>query len=122
MSIKIIIVDDSENFRNLIHKILQKIENFEVVGIACDGEEAIKAADSLSPDMVLLDIRMPGMDGIKTLEILKKSHPDLKVIMITNHELYEYQWVTKEKGAEGFILKKDLFRELIPHIQSLFTH
>ena len=109
MIIRTVIADDSENFRLLIEKVLERIKEVELIGLASDGEEAVAMVDSLKPDLLLLDIRMPKMDGIKTLEAIRKDHPQMKVIMVTNYEMTEYHLATEEKGADGFVLKKNLF-------------
>ena len=119
MCIKLIVVDDNASFRELIRKTVQKIKNVEIVDTANDGEEALLKVRELKPDLVLLDIRMPRMDGIKTLEVIKRENPQIKVIMFTNYEIPEYRKANADKGADGFVLKKELFRELVPMIEEL---
>ncbi|MFQ6609747.1 MAG: response regulator transcription factor [Fidelibacterota bacterium] len=119
MCYKIIVVDDNDSFRELIRKTVQKIKHVEIAATAGNGEEAVPKVRELKPDLVLLDIRMPGMDGIKTLEVIKRENPQIKVIMFTNYEMPEYRKATSEKGADGFVLKKELFRELVPMIEKL---
>ncbi len=103
--IKILLVDDHLLVRQGIKKILELEEDFQVVGEAANGEEALQILNEQNPDIVLLDINMPGLNGIETLKQIKAKNEGQKVIMLTFHEEREYLVETINLGAEGYILK-----------------
>lgn len=103
--IKVAIVDDHALIREGIKKLLELEEGLEIVFLAGDGEEAISMLDKHMPDIILLDINMPNMNGIDTLRVLKEQFSEIKVIMLTIHEDAQYLIETINIGAEGYVLK-----------------
>lgn len=103
--INVMIVDDHELIRQGLQKILEIEDDISVVGVAEDGESAIKLASSLNPDVMLLDINMKGMGGIKALKRIKEMGLKVKVIMLTIHSDREYLMETVNLGASGYVLK-----------------
>ncbi|GAU77384.1 response regulator transcription factor [Fusibacter sp. 3D3] len=103
--IKVAIVDDHALIREGIKKLLELEESLEIVFLAGDGEEAIAMLDKHMPDVILLDINMPNLNGIDTLRILKDQFSEIKVIMLTIHEDAQYLIETINIGAEGYVLK-----------------
>ena len=102
---KVLIADDQELVRTGFAMILGAAEDLEVVGQAADGEEAVRAARRLRPDVILMDVRMPGLDGIEaTRRILAEPDPP-KVLMLTTFDLDEHVYGALEAGASGFLLK-----------------
>jgi len=101
---KILIVDDAAFMRGTL-KHIAEIDQQEVVGMAKEGEEALKLYKELKPDLVLLDILMKGMDGISTLKAIKKEDPEAKVIMVTALGQEEKQAEARKLGASGYIRK-----------------
>jgi two-component system, NarL family, response regulator NreC len=117
MTIRILIADDHGLIRAGLRSILEDEPAIEVVGEALDGDEAILLASRHSPDIILLDIAMPGMDGIETTRRLKVVLPDIRIIILT---VYEDESLLKEAikaGAVGYIIKRALEDELIQAIQ-----
>jgi DNA-binding NarL/FixJ family response regulator len=102
--IRVLLVDDHKLMREGIRRLLEMDEGIEVVGEAETGEEALAVARKVSPEVVLMDIRMPGMDGIQTMRRLKQARPHVDVIMLTS---YAEGYVTEaiEAGASGYLLK-----------------
>lgn len=104
-SIRILIVDDHTLLRSGIKLALQRYEGFEVVGEAGDGLEGIKRAKQLKPDVVLLDLHMPGTNGLEALRVLVEDVPETQVIMLTVSEDAEDLLETLRAGARGYLLK-----------------
>jgi DNA-binding NarL/FixJ family response regulator len=107
MSIRLLIVDDQELVRTGFRLFLETQDDLEVVGEAGDGAEAIERARELRPDVVLMDIRMPGMDGVEATERLTAAgiEPRPRVLVLTTFDLDEYVFGALRAGAAGFLLK-----------------
>ncbi|MBF4694820.1 response regulator [Fusibacter ferrireducens] len=103
--IKVAIVDDHALIREGIKKLLELEESLEIVFLAGDGQETIELLEAHMPDVILLDINMPNLNGIDTLRILKDQFSEIKVIMLTIHEDAQYLIETINIGAEGYVLK-----------------
>lgn len=103
--IKILLIDDHTLFRSGIRSLLQRHADFQIVGEASDGVEGIKRAKQFEPDVVLLDLNMPGMSGLETLQLLLQDHPDMAVIMLTVSEEAEDLTVALQSGARGYLIK-----------------
>ncbi|SAL23261.1 response regulator protein [Caballeronia sordidicola] len=105
MTIRILLIDDHTLFRSGVHALLQRQPDFEVVGDAADGIEGIKRAKQHRPDVVLLDLNMPGLSGIETLQLLQQDLPDTAVIMLTVSEDVDELTCALREGACGYLLK-----------------
>lgn len=105
MTIRILLVDDQALMRSGLRLILEAAPDIEVVGEAADGDEAITVANRCRPDVVLLDIRMPGVDGIEATRRMTRSSDGPKVLILTTYDLDEHLWDAIEAGAGGFMLK-----------------
>jgi DNA-binding NarL/FixJ family response regulator len=101
---RVLIADDQELVRNGFRLILE-LAGVEVVGEAADGAEAVQLARSLAPDVVLMDVRMPAMDGIEATRRIVRAQPDCRVLMLTTFDLDEYVYEALRAGASGFLLK-----------------
>ncbi|EFC79221.1 response regulator transcription factor [Parafrankia sp. EUN1f] len=121
MSIRLLIVDDQELVRTGLRLILEALDDFEVVGEAGDGEEALARAEELRPDVVLLDIRMPRMDGVETTARLTGGGliPAPRVLILTTFDLDEYVFGALRAGAAGFLLKDASRERLVEAIRVL---
>lgn len=104
MTISVLIVDDQELLREGFRLILEK-SGLDVVGEASDGVEAIERARTLSPDVVLMDIRMPRLDGIEATRRIVAQQPSTRVLVLTTFDLDEYVYDAVRAGASGFVLK-----------------
>ena len=102
---RIIIADDHLVVREAIRVMLEMEPEFEVVGEASDGKRALELADQLQPDLVLMDIRMEGMDGVEATRLLRQSQPKLGVLILTGFGDDEVLLNAVEAGAQGFLLK-----------------
>lgn len=106
MSTRILIVDDQALVRAGFRLVLESQPDFEVVGEAADGEEAVATALKLRPDVVLMDVRMPRLDGLEaTRRIVESGARDCRIIMLTTFDLDEYVYSALRAGACGFLLK-----------------
>jgi DNA-binding NarL/FixJ family response regulator len=114
-----LIVDDDASFRRRVKEILACEPDIEVVGEAADGQEAILKARELRPDLVLMDVRMPGMSGVHATRQLKGEMPGLKVIILAVFDLQEYREAAMASGASGYVIKKFLLKELLPAIRGV---
>lgn len=102
---RILLVDDHALFRGGIHALLQRHEEFSVVCEAADGMEGFKQAKLLSPDIILLDLNMPGLSGLETLKMIKEAMPTTCVVMLTVSEDAEDLLAAVRAGANGYMLK-----------------
>jgi DNA-binding NarL/FixJ family response regulator len=118
--IKILIADDHAMLRYGLKQILELENDLEVIGQAGDGDEAIELAKKLLPDVILMDINMPGTDGIQAIEKLKLESHQFKIIVLTIHEDREYLLKTIHSGAVGYILKDTEPDILIKAIRTVY--
>lgn len=105
MSIKILLVDDHTLFRSGIRLILQRNPEFEIVGEASDGLEGVKRAKQLKPDVVLMDLNMPGLSGLEAMQLIVEDLPETAVLMLTVSEEAEDLTAALKSGARGYLLK-----------------
>ncbi|BAZ13674.1 two-component response regulator [Calothrix sp. NIES-4071] len=105
VKIKILLVEDDELFRLGLRIRLQQEENIEIVAEATDGETAIELVDSCQLDVVLLDIGLPGIGGVETCRIIKQSHPQLPILILTSYSEPSLLTQIIEAGAQGYCLK-----------------
>jgi DNA-binding NarL/FixJ family response regulator len=105
MSIKVMIVEDHRIFRDGLRSILKHADDIELVGEASDGESALDIAEQCKPDVVLMDVQLPGINGIETTRRLLKQHPDVKVIILTMFEETGTLVSAMRSGARGYLLK-----------------
>ncbi len=115
--IKLLIVDDQTLMRDGLKSVLSLEKDFIVIGTASNGVEAIKMIDTELPDIVLLDIRMPEMDGVTCIKNIKKMQPNIKVIMLTTFNDEEYIIEALAHGASGYFLKDIEMEKLISSIR-----
>lgn len=116
-SIRIILADDHTLVRAGIRALLEKLPGVEVVGEAGDGREAMKLVKQLGPDVVLLDITMPGLNGLDVATRIVKEYPKVRVIILSMHNNEEYYWRALKAGAAGYLLKKAATAELETALQ-----
>ena len=118
--IQVLLVDDNQIFLDSIQRFLASVKNVQVVGCAASGEEAIILAEKLNPELVLMDLAMPAMNGLQATRILKAKGHAPRIVVLTIHDSLEYQRAAKSVGADGFIAKSEFGEKLQPLIESLF--
>ena len=116
---RILIVDDHPAVREGLKAILHFHPNFDIVGEAADGLEALYFVERLQPDLVLMDLSMPRMDGMAATREIKKKMPGIKILVFTNNNSPEYQTAASNAGADGYLLKDSNSAELIQAIQDI---
>ena len=116
---KLLIVDDSAEIRKGLKRFVAELSSIELVGEAEDGISALEMIERLKPDFVTLDIRMPGLTGIMTLQEIKKKYPLTTVLMLTNFAFDHYRQICKKEGADYFFDKSHEFEQMIETLKSL---
>ena len=116
---RVLIVDDQALMREGLRTLLELDETISVVGTAANGHDALAQAQRLCPHVVLMDIRMPGMDGIAATRALKESHPHLQVLMLTTFDDDELIFAALQAGASGYVLKDTPSEQLARDLHSV---
>jgi len=119
--ISVLIVDDHEVVRRGLTSFLEVQDQLEVKGEAENGEEAIKAVQELRPDVVLMDLVMPGMDGIEAIRRMKKLVPDIRIIVFTSFAENDKVFPAIEAGVDGYLLKDTAPADLVKAIESAYA-
>ena len=119
MSVRVLIVDDDDLMRAGLKAVLSSDDSIDVIGEAGDGRSAIQQARAGRPDVVLMDVRMPDLDGISATRELLAASPEVKVAILTTFERDEYIFGALSAGASGFLLKRTKPEELIAAIHTL---
>src|SRR3954447_6070287 len=116
---RILIADDHEVVRKGLMALLQSQHDWQVCGEAGDGREAVDKAQQLKPDVVILDIGMPGLNGLKATRQILKSNPQARVLILTLHDSDQVVREVLNAGARGFLLKSDAARDLVAAVEAL---
>ena len=122
MSIKILLADDHEIFREGIHALLDKERDIEVVGGADNGKETVRLTQKLRPDVVVMDITMPDLNGIEATHQIKKKIPDTKVLCLSMHSDRKFVLEMFRAGASAYLLKNCAFKELTRAIHAVVAN
>jgi DNA-binding NarL/FixJ family response regulator len=120
-TVKIILVDDHEIVRNGIKTLLESEPDLQVLGEAHDGIEALERIGSLQPDLLIMDIHMPRMNGIEATAKVKREHPKVKILILSMHDENEYIIRSVEAGADGYLLKDSSKQEFIKGIRTVMA-
>jgi DNA-binding NarL/FixJ family response regulator len=115
----IILADDHALMRQGIRNIIESVPDLKVIGEAGDGNQLLKIIKKTTPDMVILDISMPGMRGIEAAREIKNRYPDVRILMLSMHRSEEFLAMALEAGANGYLLKEDTGDELLHAIARL---
>ena len=119
MTVRTLLVDDNKTFIAAVRNFLLMVPDIEIVGEAHDGWSAVELAKSLNPDLVLLDIVMPEMNGLEVAQALKNaSHPS-RIVFLSMHDSESYRTAARELGAFAYVGKGDFVADLIPIIDQL---
>lgn len=120
LMINVLIVDDQELIRQSLELMLSSRNQIHIVGSAKDGREAIALTRKYKPDVILMDIRMPEIDGIECIKIIKEHYKDIKIIVLTTFDDEEYIYESFKHGANGFLLKGVSVDELVHSIETVY--
>ncbi len=118
-SIRILLIDDQTTIRQALQMLLEREPGFEIVGGAADGETGIAFVERLYPDVVLVDIEMPGIDGIETTRIIKERFPDTNILILTGQDDQSCLQQALQAGAKGYLLKTTPAEDLVYAIRSV---
>lgn len=119
--IKVIIADDLGILRQGIKAVLEQDPEIEVIAEASDGAEAFRLSDELHPDVVLMDMRMPGMDGDKGTRMIKEKYPEIKVLVLTTFDDDQTVSAAISSGADGYILKEMENNKIIQSVKAVYS-
>ena len=118
-NLRVLVVDDNENVRRRICQLLNSQAEIEVISEAVDGQDAVCKVRENLPDLVLMDITMPVMDGLEATRILKREFPSLQVVIVSQHDSRGFQWSALAAGVNGYVVKSDAGRDLIPELRRI---
>jgi len=117
--IRVLVVDDHAILREGICSLLEHQSDVHVVGEASDGQEALEKVATTQPDLVLMDIAMPRMDGLEATKRIKAAYPDVQILILTQHDNREFVLPLLQAGAAGYVLKRSGSRELLAAIRGV---
>ena len=121
MTIRVLLCDDHTILRDGLRNLLNAEPDIEVVGEAADGHQALELIETLHPDVTIMDINMPGLNGVDTVERLTARDPNLRILMLTMYNHDEYLYRTIRAGARGYLLKDSPVGEVIEAIRKVMT-
>ena len=116
---RILVVDDHPSFRHILRLFLEQNPNWEVCGEAASGSEAVTRTSELRPDIILMDLQMPGLNGIEATRRIHKFSPATQILILTLHENSTLSDVAKDSGARGYVLKTEPLEVLTEAIETL---
>lgn len=121
MGARILIVDDHEIFRRGLRSLLESRADWEVCGEATDGQDAVDKAKQLHPDVIVLDITMPRLNGLDATALIRKEVPATKVVILSQHQPALMKQVALNAGAGAYVTKSEVSRELMAAIDGLLS-
>jgi DNA-binding NarL/FixJ family response regulator len=121
-SICVLIVDDQRVMRTALRRLLEMQPTFKVCGEAHNGHEAVQKAIELKPEVIVMDINMPGMDGLEATRRIHKAIPDTEILIFTQHELVQVAQAAEDAGARGCVSKSAAAQQLVPALRTISEH
>jgi DNA-binding NarL/FixJ family response regulator len=118
--ISILLVDDHAILRDGLKNILSFEDDITVIGEAISGEEAIKLTEELSPDVIIMDINLPGMNGVETTAVIKAENPEARILVLTMYTHDEYLMSALKAGADGYLLKDAPSEHVVDAINAVY--
>jgi DNA-binding NarL/FixJ family response regulator len=121
MAIRLLVVDDHVIIRDGIRYLCSQQDDWEMVGEAGDGQQALALYDELLPDVVVMDVAMPILNGLQTTIELRKRHPEARVVVLSMHADPHYIGLLREAGARGYVLKETVAEELVAAVHKVMA-
>ena len=122
MTIRILLVDDHPIVRQGLKTLLEGHSGWEVIGEASDGAEAVEKAKDLSPDVMVLDVTMPRMNGLEACRLLRQECPGLEILFVTQHDSPQMMREALRCGALGYVIKSNAPRDLLAAVDAVSRH
>jgi DNA-binding NarL/FixJ family response regulator len=122
MTVRILLVDDHPIVRQGLKTLLEGRSGWEVVGEAADGVEAVEKAKNLKPDVMVLDVTMPKMNGLEACRVLRLQAPQLEILFVTQHDSPQMMREALEAGARGYVVKSNAARDLLAAVEAVSEH
>lgn len=119
---RLLIVDDHEIFRRGLRALLEPSSEWEICGEAVDGVDAVEQCKSLKPDIVVLDVSMPRLNGLEAARLIRKEQPEPQIVIITQHDSPQIRSAALEAGARAFVTKSSVGSELVSALRSLIQN
>src|SRR5947209_1073673 len=121
-SVRVLIADDHEIVRRGVRSLLETNPSLVVCGEAVDGQDAVDAAKQLNPDVVVLDISMPHLNGLEAARLIRKEVPRTEILILSQHDSAEVVNAALEAGARGYVVKSDVSRDLLRAVEVVMQH
>jgi DNA-binding NarL/FixJ family response regulator len=118
--IKVLLADDHEIVRTILCQVLEKAGDIQVVSMASNGQDAVNEAATHCPDVAVMDVSMPIMDGVEATKQIRSKCPDTRVLMVSSYDTFHHIHRSIEAGALGYILKDVISRDLITAVRTLY--
>jgi DNA-binding NarL/FixJ family response regulator len=118
--IRVLLADDNQAVREELPKLLEEHGDIEIVGAADTGRAAVEMADTVSPDVIVMDVKMPELDGITATKMIHGNHPDIRVIVLSIYDKTEYMHASLEAGASTYMVKSTEIDSLANEIRRIF--
>jgi DNA-binding NarL/FixJ family response regulator len=122
MAVRILLVDDHPVVRQGLRTLLEGRNEWEVVGEASDGIEAVEKVGVLQPDVVVLDVTMPRMNGIEACRLIRQKNPGREILFVTQHDSPHMMREAMAAGARGYVVKSNLARDLVEAVDAVSQH
>jgi len=119
--VRILIADDHEIFRRGLRSLLESHPEWEVCGEAVDGQDAVDRVKELQPDIIVLDVGMPRMNGLEAAELIRKQVPDSRIVILSQHEPQVVKQAALSAGARAYVTKSQVSQELVTAIERIIS-